>query len=329
MLRSVRRSLLSLAVLSCLVARAAAAQAPPAASAQPAAAAPQPAQPAAASGPAAAAPAAPAQRTFVKVILKSGQETEGWIASRTAENLVLDLPGGGQMTLPMASVASVSERKDVTVRADGEVWPEDRNRTRYLMSPSAFMLRAGEGYFSQKELLFSEVGYGITDFLTISVGAAIPFWFVSEGFNVIGGLKLGVSLSEILRLSAGASIWWIPAGDPDVSFGLLTGTVTVGTTNLNLSVSAGFPYTLVSGAEDVGNAVFIVAGNWRLSRTLALVTENWILLDSTAWDTTTPMINSLVLRIFGDRIAVDVGLIIVPEASFPPPWLAFTYNFGG
>jgi hypothetical protein len=326
MLRSVRRSLLSLAVLSSLVARAAAAQAPPAAPTQPAAASPQAA---AAPSPAAAAPATPPQRTFVKVVLKSGQEIEGWLVSRTADTLLVELVGGGQMTLPMPSVASVSARKDVSVRASGEVWPEDRNRTRYLMAPSAFMLRAGEGYFSQKELLFSEVGYGITDFLTLSVGGAVPFWFASDGFNVIGGLKLGMSLGEILHLAIGGSIWWIPAGDPDVSFGLFTGTVTVGTTNLNLSLTAGLPYSLVSGAEDVGSAILIVAGNWRLSRTLALVTENWIFMDSTAWDVTTPMINSLVLRIFGDRIAVDVGLLVVPETSFPPPWLGFTYNFGG
>ena len=52
-------------------------------------------------------------------------------------------------------------------------------------------------------------------------------------------------------------------------------------------------------------------------------------MDSTAWDVTTAMIDSLVLRIFGDRIAVDVGLLVIPETSFPPPRLAFTYDFGG
>ena len=312
---SLRRSLLSLAILSSLTALDAGAQTPPAAPAQPA---PGPAQ-------AAGAP----QRAFVKVIMKSGQEYEGWVVSQTADTLVLDLSGGGQMTMPMSSVASITERKEVSVRAGGEVWPEDRNRTRYLMAPSGFMLRAGEGYFSQKELLFSEVGYGVTDWLTLSVGGAIPFWFVSNGFNAIGGLKLGVSVTEILHLAASGSIWWIPGSDPAVTFGLVTGTVTIGTTNLNLSLAASFPYSLTTGAQDMGDLIIIVAGNWRLSRTLALVTENWILVNSTAWDATVPMINSLVLRIFGDRIAVDVGLLIVPESSFPPPWLAFTYNFGG
>ncbi|HYQ82373.1 MAG TPA: hypothetical protein VEP68_12765, partial [Anaeromyxobacteraceae bacterium] len=134
--------------------------------------------------------------------MKSGQEYEGWVVSRTADTLVLELSGGGQMTIPMLSVGSVTERKEVTVHKGGAVWPEDRNRTRYLMAPSGFMLRAGEGYFSQKELLFSEVGYGVTDWLTLSVGGAIPFWFVSDGFNVIGGLKLGVSVTEILHLAA-------------------------------------------------------------------------------------------------------------------------------
>jgi len=197
------------------------------------------------------------------------------------------------------------------------------------MAPSAFMLRAREGYFSQKELLFSEVGFGITDFLTLSVGGAVPFWFVSEGFNVVGGLKAGLSLGELVHLAASASIYYVPGADPDVAFGLLYGTVTIGTTNVNLSVAGGWPFSLASGAEDVGKMILIVSGNVRLRRTLALVTENWILLESTAWDVTTPMINSLVLRIFGDRIAVDLGLLVIPETSFPPPWLGFTYNFGG
>jgi len=25
----------------------------------------------------------------------------------------------------------------------------------------------------------------------------------------------------------------------------------------------------------------------------------------------------------------DLGLLVIPETSFPPPWLGFTYDFGG
>lgn len=323
MLRCVRRSLPWLGVVSSLLAaRGAAAQAPPVAPVQPGAAATERDQPAA-PGPAPAA----APRPFVRVVLKSGPEVEGWIASRTAEALVLDLPGGGQMTVTMPAVASVTERKDVGVRPSGEVWPEDRNRTHYLEVPSAFMLRAGEGYFGQKQLLFSEVGYGLTDWLTASAGGAVPFWFVSEGFNAFAGLKLGFSLGELVHLSGSGSIWFVPGGSG--AFGLLYATATVGTPNAHVSAAAGWPYLLSSTGEDVGSALFILAANLRVSRTVALVTENWFFPDAASWDGEFPMVNALAVRFFGERIAVDVGLVRVAGVSFPPPWLGFIYNFGG
>jgi hypothetical protein len=57
------------------------------------------------------------------------------------------------------------------------------------------------------------------------------------------------------------------------------------------------------------------------------VTESWLFLEK-------PLSQQgfgLALRLFADRISVDVGFVFVPEVideGFPIPWLSFSYHFG-
>ena len=87
----------------------------------------------------------------------------------------------------------------------------DANRTRYLYSPSAFALRKGEGYLSQKQLFFTSVAYGLTDEFTILGGAAL-LWAMDEGFNIILGGKYAIELTERWRLAVGAETLLAPLG---------------------------------------------------------------------------------------------------------------------
>jgi hypothetical protein len=233
--------------------------------------------------------------------------------------------------LPAQLVKSVEEDETAQVRANGDIWFQDPNRTRYLYAPSAMMLRQGEGYFSQKELIFSSISYGLTDNITLQAGAVLPFWVLgATGFNIIGGVKVGGSPLENLHLAVGAQAFSVPAMSMSAA-GFVFGTATYGTADAHLSLGVGAPFLLAGSSSAIApQAITTLSGNLRLGQHWALVSENWLIpaFISTGSGQQLPMLNSLAVRIFGKNWAVDVGGIRVPYVPIPIPWLDFAYNFG-
>jgi hypothetical protein len=75
--------------------------------------------------------------------------------------------------------------------------------------------------------------------------------------------------------------------------------------------------------------VILLGGNIRLSNSIALVSENWFITGGDFELGNQPF--ALAIRFFGERLAADVGAILIGEVideGFPIPWLSFTYNFG-
>lgn len=268
----------------------------------------------------AAAPAAPAPAgTPALVVLKDGQQLRGRLVAQDASGATLELDGGARVVVPAASI----ERIELAKAGQAEVRSRDPNRTRYLYSPSGFMLKQGEGYVSQTELLVTSVAYGLTDHVTVGLGTSIPFLFVEDGVNLVGTLKVGADVNEWVHVAAGAQGLWLPGIEAGTTAGLLFGTVTLGTPDLHLGISAGPPFVAGTDENDVGRVIFSISGNARVSEHLALVSENWILPGDDGGYVLTG-----ALRIIGQRLGVDAGLMFFKGSSVPIPWLDFTWNFG-
>jgi hypothetical protein len=310
-----------------------AAPAPSAAPPAPATAAPPvlilPSEPTATPAQPAPAPAAPNTQNaatndppLATVHLKDGQTLRGRILSRDQGGLVLDLGGGARANVPKDQIDEVLEDRP-GARPE---WRPDANRTRYLYSPSGFMLHGGEVYFSQTELAFSSVNVGVTDFFTLGIGSAIPALFVPEGANFVVAAKVGGSIGDYVHVAGGTQVFVLPSTGSGGAVGFLFGTVTLGTPDAHIGVSVGPPFATSSNRTELGTALLSVSGNLRVANSLALVTENWF---APGFYTSgeTPMINAFAVRVLGDHISVDLGLVHVTNAGFPVPWLDFTYNF--
>ncbi len=294
---------------SWLVAFAAAAAFPALASAE---------EPRAAAPAATAAPAAPAPVQAL-VVTKDGQKFRGKVVSQDAAGVTLELEGGARVTVPAASI----ERIEVAKPGKAQVWSPDPNRTRYLYSQSGFMLKQGQGYISQTELLVTSVAFGVTDFLTLGLGTSIPFLFVHDGANLVGTAKLGFDASEYVHLAGGAQAIWLPGVEAGTTAGLLFGTVTVGTPDAHLGLSGGPLFVAGHEANNLGDVVLSLSGNVRVSEGIALVSENWVLPNS-EWG----FALSGAVRFIGERLGVDAGLVFVQGVSVPIPWIDFTFTFG-
>ncbi|MCI0574334.1 MAG: hypothetical protein L0Y66_26685 [Myxococcaceae bacterium] len=277
----------------------------------------------------------------VLVVLKDGQELRGRLLRQDASGLHLELAGGSVLSLSSASVRSVTDQTHVPVSETGERFGADPNRTRYFYSPTAMMLRPGEVYFSQKELLFSALAVGVTENLSVLVGSIVPAWFGgTSGMNFIFGAKAGLPVATNVHLAVGAESLLLPGFGTSTGnatlVGLAFGTVTVGGPDAHVSLSVGKPFDLsasVGVPDDL--LVMTLSGNLRVGRNSALVTEHWVIPSLTSGYVATA--HGLGVRFIFERIAVDLGGVFLgnwgPDRSglavpYPVPWLDFTYNFG-
>ena len=258
----------------------------------------------------------------VVVVLKDGQRLRGKLLLQDASGVTIE-SSGARLQLPASSIQQLA--LPGSDAAEGP-WPRDPNRTRYLYSPSGFMLRQGEGYLSQTELLFTSLGYGLTDWLTLQAGTILPWVFYDPStMPFILAVKGGGSPSRYLHLAAGFQTLVIPGIKEMPAVGFLFGTLTLGSEDLHLGISGGPPFAFNKSSSQLGAAIFSISGNMRLGRSVALVSENWIV----PVDGSSEVIGSLAVRLIGERLGVDVGFVFAKGMTVPVPWLDFTWHWDG
>ena len=266
-------------------------------------------------------PAKVEQEPISRIVMKNGQIYRGWIIEQSDTHIRVDLLGAGEMTLERDKVQSVTVDETVEMNEKGELYKRDPNRTRYLYGPSAVSLKKGEGYFSQKQLFFSSMAYGLTDNISILAGSIIPLLLGSDGtFNFITAVKVGDTISEDqLHLAAGAEAFSFKESGDIWSAGFIFGSATLGSHRQHFTLSAGKPFALSSDSKDLGPIIVTLSGNVRTGRRVSLISENWFFEDY--------HILSAAARLMGENLAVDVGLLFFKDADIPIPWLDFTYNW--
>jgi hypothetical protein len=288
-----------------------------------------PASPVVEAPPAPEAPPVPeappaAETPLSRVTLKDGQELVGRVVSHDTNGVVLEVAGGSRLTLSPESVARVEEARDVKLTEGGTVRFLDRGRTRYFFSNSALMLRGGEGFFSQRQLILSMVSLGVTDHLTVTVGSALPFWLSdTRTINFVGGVKVGGEWTKHFHVAVGLEAVALPIGRSAFGQGYVA--TTLGSPDAHLTLGLGVPLSVSTlRFEEPRFVIGTLGGTLRLTNRLALVTEHWALFGYMAEP---QLLNSLGLRIIGERWGVDLGAMRVPTVAIPVPWLNFSWHW--
>ena len=229
----------------------------------------------------------------------------------------------GMIVIPIDKIVKI-ELVPVSSLRQGEYWFPNPNATRLFFAPTARMLKKGDGYFADYYLFFPAVAYGITDNITIGGGMSLIPWidFSEQVFYFTP--KVGLSATEKFAFGAGALIIKIPGigkGMKTPFLGIVYGVGTYGSPNSSLTVGLGYGFVDDDFAE---KPMVIIGGEHRISRRMALVTENWILpgIDK-------PGI-SYGIRFFGEKMSVDLALLntLGKGSVFPGiPYVDFVFNF--
>jgi hypothetical protein len=202
---------------------------------------------------------------------------------------------------------------------EGEVWPEDPSRTRLFFAPTGRMQHAGEVYFSDAYVLFPSFQGGLSDRLSVGAGmSVVPGLGLDEQLYYLTP-KVGLYASPRVNLAIGALVAGAGSITDEGPFGLGYGVATVGGEDGSVTAGAGFGFHQSSTTQ----AIFMLGGSKRVSRNIALLTENYIYTEHE-----TSALISAGIRFMSDKLAVDLAGFTVSDSGVPIiPYVAFIYRF--
>ncbi len=264
--------------------------------------------------------------SLLSISLKDGTTLKGRIVQEDEASITVVTIGGLEVKVPKSSVIST---KPIRGRvAEGVFYRFDPNYSRLMFAPTGRPLRKGEGYFSDYYVFFPGISYGFTDQISIMVGVSIvPGLGLTEQLRYVAP-RIGIQTSEVFAVSAGAL--YVSVGG-EFSAGIAFAVGSMGQQDKSFTAGIGLGYIKEEdGAfEFAERPILMLGGNVRLSDSVALVSENWFITGENFDLSEQPF--GIAIRFFGDRIAADVGLILIGEVleeGFPVPWLSLVYNFG-
>jgi hypothetical protein len=193
----------------------------------------------------------------------------------------------------------------------GEFQQIDPHNTRLMFAPTARSLRRGEGYFGLHQVFLPFVQVGVTD--RISFGGGTPLLFFRDGPHPFW-LTPKVQLASTDTAAVAAGLIHITALDRDP--GIAYGVTTLGPVDRAVSLGLGYAY-----AGDDRSAIVMIGGEYRSSRRIKWITENWV------WRGGDGFLSG-GLRFIGERLSADVSLVApLAEETFVMPVVSFAWHF--
>ena len=139
--------------------------------------------------------------------LRDGSTQIGNILQKDSATIILRTPSIPRMEIPAKNIVSIEEL-DATEYKDGAYWFPNPHATRYLIGPSAFTLKKGEGYYQNTYIFLNSVNVGLSDNFSFGGGIEFISTFSSLGggnFDPIFYLtpKVGFKVAEKVQVGGG------------------------------------------------------------------------------------------------------------------------------
>lgn len=254
-----------------------------------------------------------ALNTPVLVKMNDGLDFRGTISSYTDSTIAL-VTDYGILQLDRSKINQVVP-DDYT----GEFRFPNPHGTRYFFGPTGMPIKKGEGYYQNLMVVGNFVNYGVTDWFSIGGGfefistvSGYPIWFLTP--------KVGWKLSENWHIGGGAFVGGMLE---EGSFYMPYAAITYGSKESNFTVGMGW---VNNGVEWGNSPLVMLSGTHRISNTVALLTENYI-IPNNELDLNYMGIHGI--RIMSEKNAFDIGIILIPQIteSIPLPYVGYSRAF--
>ncbi len=265
----------------------------------------------------------------VKAVLTDGSEIRGELVSQDSEQVVIRTGSGAEMKIPRRALVGLKSEDEFNQGSRFDAF--DPNYSRLIVMPTARPLRQGACFFSDTWLFFPSVSVGVTNNITMMAGMSLfPFADLSDQLIYVSP-KVGAEVSPSLALSVGALYVRIPEDIDELAVGVVYAVGTYGGQDAHFSLGLGWGYYKEEDEDFKFGATpaTLIGGFLRTSEISALMFETWYFPSDEYEIKREPF--GFVVRLFGERIAVDAGAFTSIESladGHVVPWLAATYNFG-
>lgn len=259
---------------------------------------------------------------IVKTI--DGNTYVGKVLSREGGKVQLETQTVGVINIPNGNIKEIEMVASSSSFKGGELWQTNPLASRYFITPSGYGLRAGEGYYQNNLIFFNQVNVGVTDNISLGLGAIPLFLFGGTPTPVWINPKISVPVAKDQLNLGGSALIGTVLGDGAGGFGFLIGTATIGNRDRNASFGLGYGY---AGGEFAQTPVITLSGTYRIGQKGYLVTDNFFV--STGGFTSG--IIMLGGRTVWPSISLDYGgLIPLGDVGtiFVFPWLGVSVPFG-
>ncbi|MBA3884438.1 MAG: hypothetical protein H0X67_01755 [Acidobacteria bacterium] len=247
-----------------------------------------------------------------ELVLRDGSRLYGAVERETDDEIVFRTQAGAVMTVRRADVVSL--RGVTGAFVDGEFWRGDPNPTRLFFTSTGRALGRGHVTAGVYGIVIPFVQVGVTDRFSIGGGSPLvfgfgegwdrPFW-VTPKLQVYSGERADVAVGTLHIFTGGSG-----------GGGIAYGVGTFGRRDASITVGAGMTYTGFDG----GGGVVMIGGERQVSRSMKLLTENYIWSGGHG-------IASAGVRFFGERLSADIGFAVPVGADmfFLFPVVNFVY----
>ncbi len=246
--------------------------------------------------------------------LRDGTRAFGRVERVDGTRVTFRTTAGAVIEVDTADIVSVTTTTGRVV--DGEFRPADPNPTRLFFGPTGRSLRQGDGYVGVYEIMLPFVQVGLTDRITIGAGTPLifgggsghPFW-VTPKIQVFNSSSTQAAVGVLHFMNIG-----------DGNLGIAYGVVTHGSADSAVTAGVGYAYDRTYDNHS-GGAVAMIGGEYRASRGVKLVTENYVWRDGG--------ILAGGVRWLGENLSADFGLAAPIGAGevFVFPMVNVVYRF--
>jgi hypothetical protein len=261
--------------------------------------------------------------------LKDGSVVTGKIVSISENEITISSGTMGEVRLKKININTMTQVSSINEKVSG-IWFPNPNPSRYLLSNSAIPLEKNSGYYQNTWIFLNSFSYAFTNNLSISGGFEIFSLLAKEEGPYAFYINPKISFKAADNFYAGGSVLYANTFKTVSEFGGL-GTfnffATYGNNNNNITAALGW------GWADGGfssKPLVTISGMARLSKRIALVSENW-LIPGVDNDSGYYGIISYGVRFLGEKTSIDLAFInnkeIASEIGIGIPWLDFVVNF--
>lgn len=260
-----------------------------------------------------------------KIETRDGNIFIGEIIEQDSEKILLKTKNFGTINIFKINMKSMDIINSDRI-IDHIYWADHMQSTRYFWQPSGYGLKKGEGYYQNVWILINQFSVGVTDNFLIG-GGMIPLFLFAGGstpvwFNAKGSIPIN---KDNFNLGVGG-LFATVLGEEGINFGIVYGTITIGSKDKNVSFGTGYGY---AGSNWANSPTFSFSALQRTGPKGYFLTENYFISTGDGVG-----ILSMIggRRIIGQHSGLDFGFLIPfsPGQDFflAIPWLGLTIPFG-